>query len=194
MKTIKSILVLILVFALATNVFAETQKVDVTKSTVKWFGKKVTGDHNGTISVKEGSLDVAGGKVTGGKVVIDMNSIVDKDLTDASWNTKLVGHLKSDDFFDVAKFPTAELVVTKVETKGNNNTFTGNLTIKGVTKPVTFTTVSSTNGKNTVYAGKLIVDRSKFNIKYGSKSFFDNLGDKVIYDEFTLDFSLVVSE
>jgi Uncharacterized conserved protein len=190
MKTIKSLAVFVLALTLTTTVFAGSQKVDVTKSTVKWLGKKVTGEHSGTIAVKEGSLDVTGGKVTGGKVVIDMNSIADTDLADASWNAKLVGHLKSDDFFAVATYPTAELVLTKVE--GTN--FSGNLTIKGITKPVTFTASSAKEGKSTSYKGTITVDRSKYNVKYGSKSFFDNLGDKVIYDEFTLDFNLVVTE
>lgn len=194
MKTIKLLSVFVLGFSLATTVFAGTQKVDVSKSTVKWLAKKVTGEHTGTIGVKEGNLEVTGGKVTGGKVVIDMNSIVDTDLTDANWNAKLIGHLKSDDFFGVATFPTAELVLTKVEGSGANLTFSGNLTIKGVTNPATFTATSLKDGNNTVYKGVLTVDRAKFNIKFGSKSFFENLGDKVIYDDFTLDFTLVVAE
>jgi polyisoprenoid-binding protein YceI len=86
------------------------------------------------------------------------------------------------------------LVINKVDSNGNNHTFTGNLTIKGITNPVSFTATSAIDGKSIIYKGILTVDRSKFNIRYGSKSFFDNLGDKVIYDEFTLDFSLVVNE
>ena len=194
MKTIKLFGVLVLALSLTTAAFAGSQKVDAAKSSVKWLGKKVTGQHTGTISVKEGSLDVANGKVTGGKVVIDMQSIVDTDLTDAAFNAKLVGHLKSDDFFAVATYPTSELVITKVESNGANQTFSGNLTIKGITNPVSFTATSSKDGASTVYKGVLTIDRSKYNVKYGSKSFFDNLGDKVIYDEFTLDFSLVVTE
>ena len=194
MKTIKFFGLLVLAIAFSTATFAGSQKVDTAKSTVKWLGKKVTGEHHGTISVKEGFLEVSNSKVTGGKVVIDMNSIVDEDLTDAEWNAKLVGHLKSDDFFGVATYPTAEFVLTKAENTGNNYKFSGNLTIKGITNPVSFTAVSSKEGKSSVYKGTLIIDRSKYNVKYGSKSFFDNLGDKVIYDEFTLDFSLVVSE
>jgi len=194
MKTIKFFGLLVLAVSLATAAFAGTQKIDASKSTVKWLGKKVTGEHFGSILVKEGSLEVANGKVSGGKVVIDMQSIVNEDLKDAGYNAKLVGHLKSDDFFSVATFPTAELVVTKVESNGNNHTFSGNLTIKGITNPASFTATSAKDGKSTVYKGTLTIDRSKYNVKYGSKSFFDNLGDKVIYDEFTLDFSLVVAE
>jgi polyisoprenoid-binding protein YceI len=196
MKSInlKSLGVFVLALSLTTTLFAGTQKVDVTKSTVNWTAKKVTGEHHGTIGIKEGNLEVAKGKVTGGKVIIDMQSIADVDLTDAGFNAKLIGHLKSDDFFAVATFPTSELAITKVDGAGNSLTFTGNLTIKGVTNPATFTATSSKDGKFTLYKGTLTVDRSKFNIRYGSKSFFDNLGDKVIYDEFTLDFSLVVAE
>lgn len=194
MKTLKSIAIFVLALSLTTSVFAGSQNVDTSKSSVKWLAKKVTGEHSGTIGIKEGNLVVENGKVTGGKVVIDMNSIVDVDLTDAGYNAKLIGHLKSDDFFAVATFPTAELVINKVESNGNNHTFTGNLTIKGVTNPASFTATATTDGKSTVYKGTLTIDRSKYNIKYGSKSFFDNLGDKVIYDEFTLDFSLVVAE
>lgn len=190
MKSIKSLAILVLAITLTTSVFAGTQKVDIAKSSVKWLGKKVTGEHFGAISVKEGSLEVNKDKVTGGKVVIDMASLTVEDIKDAGTNGKLVGHLKADDFFGVATFPTAELVITKVE----GTTFSGNLTIKGITNPTVFTATSSTEGKSTTYKGTLTIDRSKFNVKYGSKSFFENLGDKVIYDEFTLDFSLVVNE
>ena len=160
MKTVKLLSVFVLALTLTTTVFAGSQKVDVAKSSVKWLGKKVTGEHSGTIAVKEGALDVNGGKVTGGKVVIDMNSIADTDITDPNWNSKLVGHLKSDDFFGVATYPTAELVITKVD--GNN--FTGNLTIKGTTNPISFTATSAKSGKSTTYTGTLTIDRSKYNV------------------------------
>ncbi len=196
MKSInlKSLGVFVLALSLTTSVFAGSQKVDASKSTVKWLGKKVTGEHFGAISVKEGNLEVTGGKVTGGKVVIDMQSLTVEDIKDAGMNAKLVGHLKSDDFFSVATNPTAELVVNKVENNGNSHTFSGNLTIKGITNPATFTATSAKDGKSTVYKGTLTIDRTKYNVRYGSKSFFENIGDKAIYDEFTLDFSLVVAE
>jgi polyisoprenoid-binding protein YceI len=193
MKTVKSLAILVMALTLTSAVFAGNQKVDPSKSSVKWLGKKVTGEHSGTINVKEGNLVVENGKITGGKVVIDMQSIVDLDLTDPGYNEKLVGHLKSDDFFSVATFPTSELVITKAETNGNTHTFSGNLTIKGITNPVSFTATSTRDGNSVVYKGTIAIDRSKYNVRYGSKSFFDNLGDKVIYDEFTLDFSLVVN-
>jgi polyisoprenoid-binding protein YceI len=194
MKTVKSLAIFVLALSLTTSVFADSQKVDATKSSVKWLAKKVTGQHDGSIAVKEGSLDVEKGKVIGGKIVIDMNSIAVLDVKDAGMNAKLAGHIKSDDFFGVATFPTSELAITKVVSNGNSHTFSGNLTIKGITNPASFTATSAKDGKNTVYTGTLVIDRSKFNVRYGSKSFFDDLGDKAIYDEFTLDFNLVVAE
>ena len=196
MKTtkLKSLAVFVLALSLTTTVFASSQKVDTANSSVKWIGKKVTGEHTGTIAIKEGNLVVENSKVTGGKVVIDMNSIVDLDQTDADWNAKLIGHLKSDDFFAVATYPTSELVLIKVEGKGDNYTFSGNLTIKGITNPITFSATSSKDGKNIRYMGSLTIDRTKYNMKFGSKSFFENLGDKVVYDDFTLNFNLVVTE
>lgn len=196
MKTInlKSFGIFVLALSLTTAVFAKDQKVDVTKSVVNWTGKKVTGQHHGTIATKEGNLEVTNGKVTGGTIVMDMQSMANVDLTDAGMNAKLIGHLKSDDFFGVATYPTSELVIDKVVTNGNNLTFTGNLTIKGITNPVTFLTTSSIDGKNTLYKGTLTVDRTKYNVRYGSKSFFNDIGDKAIDDDFTLDFNLVVAE
>ncbi|HZL12127.1 MAG TPA: YceI family protein [Prolixibacteraceae bacterium] len=194
MKTFKSLAVFVLALSLTTSVFAGSQKIDAAKSSVKWLGKKIGGEHGGTIGVKEGKLVVENGKITGGKVVIDMTSIVDTDLTDAGYNAKLIGHLKSDDFFSVATFPTSELVITKDENSGNTHVLSGNLTIKGITNPASFTATSEKDGTNTIYKGTLTIDRSKYNVRYGSKSFFDNLGDKVIMDEFTLDFTLVVAE
>ena len=194
MKTIKSMAIFVLALSLTTSLFAGTENVDIAKSSVTWLGKKVTGEHTGTIAIKEGSLVAENGKITGGKIVIDMNTIVDKDLTDPEWNAKLIGHLKSDDFFAVATHPTSELALTKVVSNGNNYTFSGNLTIKGITNPVLFTATSAKDGKVYTYTGTLTIDRTKFNMKFGSKSFFENLGDKVVYDEFTLDFTLVVTE
>jgi len=196
MKSInfKSLGVFVLALSLTTAAFAATQKVDVTKSVVNWTGKKVTGEHHGTIAIKEGNLEVNNGKIKGGKIVMDMPSIADIDQTDAAMNAKLIGQLKSADFFEVVTFPTSQLDITKAEANGNSYTFTGNMTIKGLTNPITFTATSSKEGKNMVYKGTIKIDRSKYNVRYGSKSFFNNLGDKVINDEFILDFNLVVTE
>ncbi|WP_443944590.1 YceI family protein [Pedobacter sp. AW1-32] len=168
-----------------------TYTVDVAKSTVTWIGKKVTGSHNGTIALKSGSINVDGKNVTGGTFVIDMNSIKDADGSE-----KLEGHLKADDFFGTAKFPTSTFVITKVTGSGANATVAGNLTIKGITKPITFpaTVTVGTDGTVTALAGKIVVDRTKYDIKYGSKSFFDSIGDKAINDEFEIAVKLVAKK
>ncbi|MBK7938257.1 MAG: YceI family protein [Lewinellaceae bacterium] len=174
---------------------ADTYTVDVASSTIVWTGYKVTGKHTGTVKVKNGSLTWADGKLTGGTFDIDMTSITDTDL-EGEWAAKLVGHLKSDDFFGVEKHPTTKFVITKAipqDTKGNYK-IVGNLTIKETTREEKFlASVSESNGKITA-SGKLTVDRSNYNVRYGSGSFFDGLGDKTIYDEFDLQISLVANK
>jgi polyisoprenoid-binding protein YceI len=172
-----------------------TYNVDVTSSTIVWTGQKVTGQHTGYVKVKNGSLTYADGKLTGGTFDIDMNSITCTDL-EGEYAGKLVGHLKSDDFFGAAKYPTAKFVITKAipqDTKGNYK-IVGNLTIKEKTNEVKFSaTVSESNGAINA-SGKITVDRSEYDVKFGSGSFFDNLGDKTIYDEFDLQVSLVAKK
>lgn len=165
--------------------------VDVTKSSITWVGKKVTGSHNGTIAIKSGTLNVDGKNVTGGSFVIDMTAIKDADGSD-----KLEGHLKADDFFGSAKYPTSTFVITKVTGKAPNLTVAGNLTIKGITKPLTFPATTTVNADGTVsaLAGKIIVDRTKYDIRYGSKSFFDSIGDKAIDDNFEIGVKLVAKK
>lgn len=178
---------------------ASALKVDTQKSTLVWNGKKVTGEHTGNVKLQSGTLQVNNGKLTGGEVVIDMASITDTDLTDAGYNAKLVGHLKSDDFFGVEKHPTATFKITKAEPIANakagenNYNITGDLTVKGKTNPVTFPANVKITGNKAEATAKVTIDRSKHDVKYGSKSFFDNLGDKVINDEFTVDMNLVAT-
>ena len=152
------------------------------KSTVTWKAYKVTGSHTGTIALQSGTLMFDEGKLTGGEFTVDMTTINTTDLKGGS-KAKLDGHLHSDDFFSTASNPTSNLVFTNVEASGKNSyNVTGDLTIKGITKPVTFE-VSVYGSKATA---TLKVDREQYNVKYGSGSFFDNLGDKTIYDEFDL--------
>jgi len=173
------------------SVSAQEVKVDVSKSVLQWNGKKVTGEHTGKINLKEGSLTLKGKMIASGKFVIDMNSITDEDLTDKTWNDKLVGHLKSDDFFGVATYPEAVLEITGSTPfdKGKANV-KGKLTIKGITNPVEFEATQSDN----LYTALVTVDRSLYNVRYGSGKFFENLGDKTIYDNFTLDVKLVAKK
>ena len=123
-----------------------------------------------------------------------MNTIVVQDIKDAGTNGKLTGHLKSDDFFGVEKFPVSSLVLTGVKKlSGDNYEFTGNLTIKGITHPLTFTAMSVLKGNSLHSTGKITINRAKYDIRYGSGSFFQGLGDKMIYDDFTLEFNLVAT-
>ena len=172
-----------------------TYNVDVNASTIVWTGYKVTGKHTGTVKVKNGNLTWDDGKLTGGSFDIDMTSITDTDL-EGEWAAKLVGHLKSEDFFGTEKFPTSKLVITRVlpqDSKGNYKII-ANLTIKETTKEVKFfANATEASGKITA-TGKITVDRSEYNVKYGSGSFFDGLGDKTIYDEFDLQVSLVANK
>lgn len=175
----------------------KTLVVSTADSKVNWLGKKVTGQHNGTINVLKGDVMVDNGKITGGKVEIDMKTIKCLDLTDAETNAKLVGHLSSADFFEVEKYPTSKLEIIKVEelkdaTKPNvNSTVTANLTMKDVTKSITFPAeIKIDNGVLTAKAD-FDVDRTDWNIKYGSGKFFDNLGDKMINDKFNLNISIL---
>ncbi|UOY07423.1 YceI family protein [Muricauda sp. SCSIO 64092] len=177
-------LALTLVFgtALANPVDGEKKEVKTESSTVTWKAYKVTGSHTGTIDLKSGALMFDEGKLTGGEFTVDMTTINTTDLT-GDYKQKLDGHLHSDDFFSTASNPTSSLKFTKVEASGKNSyKVTGDLTIKGITKPVTFD-VSVYGSKATA---TMKIDRAQYNVKYGSGSFFDNLGDKTIYDEFDL--------
>ena len=150
-----------------------TFKVDTQKSVLNWNGKKVTGEHSGTIKLSEGMLMVDGGKLTGGTFTFDMNTIVNTDLTDAGYNAKFIGHMKSEDFFNTAKYPTSTFKVTKVTPKGGDAyDITGNMTIKGITNAVTFPATVKMAGNTITADGKATLDRTKYDIRYGSKSFY----------------------
>lgn len=160
----------------------EEKAVKTEESKVTWKGYKVTGSHEGTIQLKSGKLEFDGDQLIGGNFVADMTTIISTDLS-GEYKGKLEGHLKSDDFFGVENHPTAELEITDVKSSGKNAyEVTANLTIKGQTNPVNF--------EMSVYGSKATanvkIDRAKYDIRYGSGSFFDNLGDKTIYDEFDL--------
>lgn len=172
-----------------------TYKVDTQKSVLNWNGKKVTGEHSGTIKLSDGMLMVDGGKLTGGTFTFDMNSIVNTDLTDAGYNAKFIGHMKSEDFFNTTKFPTSTFKVTKVTPKGGDAyDITGNMTIKGISNAVTFPATVKMAGNTITADGKATLDRTKYDIRYGSKSFFENIGDKAIYDDFTVEMKLVAAK
>jgi len=170
-----------------------TYKVNTEQSTVIWKGYKVTGSHHGVISLKEGSVMMKGNQLTGGHLVMDMTSIEVRDLN-GEYKGKLEGHLKSDDFFGVASNPESSLKVTNVVAKDGGFLVTADLTIKGITEPVEFMAYADDTNGTLKATAELKVDRSKYNVRYGSNSFFDNLGDKAIYDEFDLKVELVLDQ
>jgi polyisoprenoid-binding protein YceI len=172
---------------LSFAISAQSKAVNAAASKVNWKGYKVTGSHEGTINVKGGNLKFTGDVLTGGDFSIDMTSLNCTDLADKG-KAGLEGHLKSDDFFGVAANPEAKFVISKVVSRGKAGDYKiiGNLTIKGITKEIKF---DATVGAGMAKAA-IKVDRTDFNVKYGSGSFIDNLGDKTIYDEFDLNVNL----
>ena len=182
-NSIKAVLVLVAFASFSfTTLKSEKKAIKIAESNVIWKGYKVTGSHHGTIAIQSGELVFEKDQLIGGEFVIDMKSITVNDLQ-GEYKGKLEGHLKSDDFFGVANHPTSSLVFTNVEPSGKNAyTVTGDLTIKDITKPITFT-ISIYGSKATA---SLKIDRSEYDVRYGSTSFFDNLKDRAIYDEFDL--------
>lgn len=170
---------------------AQTFKLDPAKSKIEWVGKKVTGQHNGTLQVQSGSVTLDQGQVKSGDFVIDMQSIKVLDIQDPGPNAKLTNHLKSDDFFSVAGNPTSQFKITSAKgTAPGKVDVTGNLTIKGITHPVTIPATLHQEGDKLSAKGELKVDRTLFDVKYGSGKFFQGLGDKLISDEFELKLDL----
>jgi len=192
MKNLKTLTVAVLALSLFSFTAMIDKKVNTEQSTVKWVGKKVTGQHEGTINLESGSLQFDGKTLTGGNFVIDMTTITVTDL-EGKGKTNLEGHLKSDDFFGVTTYPTAKFEITKVVSRGKAGDYkvTGNLTIKETTKEIRFNATVDNSTGVPVATADITIDRSDFNVKYGSGSFFDNLGDKTIYDEFDLGLKLV---
>ncbi len=177
----KTILSIALTALFSFGALAQESK-SVKTSTVEWKGYKVTGSHYGTVNLSEGNLIFNGDTLSGGSFTVDMTSLTSTDL-EGEWKEKLDGHLKSDDFFGVESHPSASLVFTSVTASSKNSyDVTADLTIKGITNPINFTLGVYGNKANAT----LKIDRAQYDIKYGSGSFFDNLGDKAIYDEFDL--------
>lgn len=166
-------------------------KLNTVNSKVEWLGKKVTGEHSGTIKVNTGSLVLSDGEIVEGSFIVDMTSIVNTDIKDEGYKAKLEGHLKSDDFFGVEKFPESKFeITTATKMDDGNYKVKGNITIKGITEEVEFTVNLHKHDATVHVSGKMTIDRTKFNVRYGSGSFFDNLGDKTIYDDFELNLDL----
>jgi len=166
----------------------ENQKfiIDSTHSKIDWVGKKVTGAHNGTIGIKGGNIIFNEGKLNGGSFIVDTTSIVILDIADADTNAQFLGHLISDDFFGTEQFKEANLVINKV----TGNHIDADLTIKGITHPVAFDVELQLSGDTVSATAKLLVDRTKYGMKFRSGNFFQNLGNTLIYNDFELNVSI----
>ena len=173
----------------------EVYKIDIEKSSIEWLAKKVTGQHVGTIKLSSGQLEANGNALKSGSFLIDMNTIVCTDLQ-GEYNGKLIGHLRSEDFFSVEKNPVSKFDITKITAAGADRVnITGNLTIKGITQPITFpASVKKQDNAIVAVAKNVKVDRTKYDIRYGSKSFFASIGDKAIDNEFELSINLVATK
>ncbi len=182
-------------FVLATSFSAPksaTYKIDEKKSKVTWIGKKVTASHTGAIAIEMGNFLVEDNKLKGGTFVMDMNSITCTDITNAADNQSLLDHFRRDDFFASYKFSNSTFVITSVEEKGKNlYAVTGDLTIKEITHEEKFAATVKINSSGVLNAkAKLVIDRTRYDIKYGSTTFFDKLGDMALNNEFEINLNL----
>lgn len=166
-------------------------KIVSAKSQIDWTGRKVTGAHNGTIGIKEGRFLLHNGKINAGTIVINTSTIKILDVTDPATNAQFAGHLASDDFFSIEKFPTASFDILSVKEISNSTYYLeGNLTIKDISHVVGFEASVEKNQNEIKLSGKLVIDRTKYDIRFRSGNFFTDLGDTLIYNDFDLDFNI----
>ncbi|KAA1245818.1 YceI family protein [Aquimarina sp. RZ0] len=182
MKTKLKSLILALTLIATLTITAQQKEIKTSESSINWTGKKVTGTHTGTLAFSSGFLVFEGNNLKGGEFVVDMTSLAVTDLETGKGKEKLEGHLSSDDFFGIKNHKSAKLVIKEAVKAKSGYSIKGVLTIKGKTNPISFDLAVNDNSATTT----LSVDRTKYDIKYGSGSFFDNLGDKAISDEFEL--------
>lgn len=164
---------------------------EAAESNIRWIGTKVTGKHNGSIKLKSGKVEFAGGTIKSGELIIDMPTLTVEDLS-GDGKADLEGHLKSEDFFSTAKFAESKFVF-KSATAKNKHQFdvTGDLTIKGITKPITAQLVIVPTGESGLKInGGFAIDRTQYDIKFRSAKFFSDLGDKMIEDNFLITLDL----
>ena len=179
-------------FSFATEPHIDNVRVNQENSTVKWIGSKVTSSHEGNVSISKGILSIDHGTLVGGQIAIDMTSISCSDIESEKKNQYLVDHLKDDDFFNTKDFPIAIIKITKaIKVEGNSYKIIADLTIKGITNPIDFIADVNIKGLNFSAKANIKIDRTKWDIRYGSGSFFENLGDKMILDEIAFDIFLL---
>ncbi len=181
----------------AEKAATEIYKIDAQASTVEWIGSKATGaQHNGTIAIKEGQLEVLNNEIKSGQFSTQMDTLTNKDLEGSpEYKTKLETHLKSEDFFHVTKYPEANFKIKSIKKKSDTEiTVKGDLTMIGKTQMIEFPATVKMEANQITGTADIKLDRTKWNLKYGSGKFFKNLGDKLISDEFSLKLNLVAKK
>lgn len=170
-------------------------QIQTSSSTVNWTGKKVLGLHTGSINFAEGFIEITENTITSGEIQMDMTTITITDIEDKSTHDEFLAHLQNDDFFSVDKFKRAKLIISGSEIEPNNKLkIAGTLTIKDISHPVSFTASVEVFTDFLHAMGEIVIDRTLYNIRYGSGKFIANLGDKLIYDEFVLQFKLIAQK
>lgn len=192
MKKIRLVLLTIAAFTFMSQAIysQENFTVNVENSNLNWKGYKPTGTHNGTIKLLSGNVAMENNKIIGGNFVADMSTIVDAD-----GSAKLEGHLKSEDFFEIAVYPTSKFEITEIENKGEKIQVTGNMTIKGIIKQITFPATLLVNKDDmTLTSDTFQINRADFNVKFKSKTFFNDLKDKFVNDEFDFQVTIIAKK
>lgn len=172
----------------------ESKPVQESKSILVWEGYKPGESHKGTIDIQSTDLKFENTKLVGGTIIVDMNTITNSDVKSAEHNTKLVNHLKNEDFFEVDKYPTSKFEMTSVKyLTADHLEIEGDLTIRGITKKINFPAfVVLVNGQKTLKSKTIKIDRTEFGVEYKSKKIFKTLKDKFIYDEFDIAFKIIL--
>ena len=174
---------------------ADTLQVDMENSQIKWIGRKVTGEHSGTLNLSGGWVVLDKNSINSGKFIFDMASISNTDIESPEWKQKLEDHLKSEDFFHTDSFPHAILEIKNrqsliIENSKKSAQILADLTIRGITHEIKFPFDLTQSQNNFNAEGSVDIDRTLYNIQYKSGKFFDELGDKLIYDNFTVQFKV----
>ena len=173
----------------------DTLQVDLVNSQINWIGRKVTGEHSGTLNLSGGWVVLDKNSINSGKFIFDMASISNTDIESPEWKQKLEDHLKSEDFFHTDSFPHAILEIKGrqsliIENSKISNQILADLTIRGITHEIKFPFDLTQSQNNFNAEGSVDIDRTLYNIQYKSGKFFDELGDKLIYDNFTVQFKV----
>jgi len=195
MKALTLLLSSFFILSSFTATHIDKYEVNTDKSKLTWKAEKISGGHDGFVFLKSGNIMIDHGKISAANFIVDMNTITNEDIESEEYSQKLVGHLKSADFFDVEKFPEVTFSMIKSNSLGNDKyDIVGELKIKGNKNIINFPVELSLTKSEVIASGTFSFDRTKFDIIYGSGSFFDNLGDKAINNEVNVDFEIVFNK